>query len=152
MGMRTEFLQDLKALAGVPLFFVVIVISYVVGRPVFALQLFVGLVLAYVLTFGIRTFYFRVRPDKEKYSNYLQRINASSFPSMHAMRASVFATLLVLFFQNSLLSVLFVLCALGVGVSRVLTKRHHASDVIVGWIFGVFVALFTVWLVARFIS
>lgn len=152
MASKTEFLQDLKALAGAPLFCVVIVISYFIGKPVLALQLFSGLILAYVLTFGIRTFYFRLRPDKEKYHNYFEKINASSFPSMHAMRASVFATLLVLFFNNNFLTVLFVVCAAGVGISRVLTKRHHTSDVIVGWIFGVIVALFDVWLVAKFIS
>ncbi len=148
--MRTEFWQDLKALAGVPLFVAVIVLFYVVGKPVFAFQLFIGLALAYALTFGIRTFYFRLRPDKEKYSTYFGRINASSFPSMHAMRASVLATLLILFFNNSLLTVLFIIGALGVGYARVAQKRHYTSDVIVGLVLGVLIALLSVWLVARF--
>jgi undecaprenyl-diphosphatase len=149
---REEFLQDLKALAGVPLFCVVVALAFVLGKVSLASQVIVGLVLAYVLTVFIRTFYFRLRPDREKYHNYFEKINASSFPSMHAMRASVLATLLILYFNSTLLTVLFIVCALGVAVSRVMTKRHYTTDVTVGLILGVLLAFLSVWLVARFIS
>jgi len=144
---KDEVWQDIKGLSGVPIFVVVIIFSFLVGMQQLALQLLCGLILAYVVTVIIRFVYFKRRPDKQAYKNIIEKIDASSFPSLHAMRAAVLATILSLAFNNSLLTVLFALCAIGVAVSRVMTKRHYMSDVIVGLILGVIVG----WL-ATFIS
>ena len=150
--MLQENLQDLKGLAGNPLFVLVSLLALVLGKITLFWQLVVGLILAYALTITVRMLFFRRRPDKQIYHTLIGRFDASSFPSLHAMRASVLATLLALFFNNSLLTVLFVICALGVGYARVFQKRHFVSDVVVGLIVGVLIALLSVWLVARFIS
>ena len=149
---QNELLQDIKGLSGIPLFIVLIIIVFLLGLTNLGAQLIVGLILAYALATFIRVIFFRRRPDKEPYKNLIGKVDASSFPSLHAMRASVFATLLSLYFNNVLLTVVLAFAAVGVAVSRVLTKRHFVSDVVAGLIFGFFIALASVWLVARFIS
>ena len=144
---KDELWQDVKGLSGVPLFVVVIIVSFLSGMRQLAAELSCGLILAYFITTVIRLVHFKRRPDKQAYRNFIEKIDASSFPSLHAMRAAVMATILSITFSNPLLTALFSLCAIGVGVSRVLTKRHYVSDVIVGLLVGVLVG----WL-ATFIS
>ncbi|VVB81510.1 PAP2 superfamily protein [uncultured archaeon] len=150
--MLEENLQDLKGLAGNPLIVVAMLLALILGKLVLFWQLIVGFVIAYALTITVRLLFFRRRPDKQAYHNFIGRFDAGSFPSLHAMRASLFATLLSLYFSNSLLTALFALCAVAVGITRVVQKRHFISDVIVGLIVGVLIAFVSVWLVARFIS
>ena len=150
--MLQENLQDLKGLAGNPLIVVIALLALILGKLVLFWQLVVAVALAYILTIFVRLFFFRRRPDKQKYHSLIGRFDASSFPSLHAMRASVLATLLALYFNNSLLTVLFIICALGVGIARVVQKRHFVSDVLVGLVVGVLIAFLSIWLVARFIS
>jgi membrane-associated phospholipid phosphatase len=150
--MLQENLQDLKGLAGNPLFALVILLALVLGKTVLFWQLIVGLALAYAITVTTRMVFFRRRPDKQAYHGIIGRFDASSFPSLHSMRASLLAALLALYFNNDLLTALFALCAVGVGVARVVQKRHFISDVVVGLIVGVLLAFLSVWLVARFIS
>lgn len=148
---ETELLQDIKALAGFPLFGLLILITFIIGETSLSAQLFVGLILAFALTATIRAFCFKQRPIKQKFSVWWQKIDAASFPSLHAMRAAVLAVLLAVYFNNLLLTILFTICAIAVAVSRVQLKRHFPRDVVAGLILGVIVAFVSIWL-ARFIS
>lgn len=148
----SEVLQDIKALGGLPLFGIAIVVSFLFGEVRLSAQLLLGLVLSFGLTTLIRIVYFRPRPDKQAYGTFFQKVDASSFPSLHSMRAAVLAVLMMFFFNQLLISVLLGLCVITVAVCRVLLKRHHVSDVIAGIIFGTIIAFVSVWLVARFIS
>ena len=144
MTLPTELLQDIKALSGLPIFAVLIVLTFLLGEINLSGQLLLGLAFACTLTVIIRIVYFRERPDKQKYKSFLQKIDASSFPSLHAMRAAVLATILAVYFANILLTVIFILCAIGVATSRLLLKRHHFSDVFVGLVLGVILALISI--------
>jgi undecaprenyl-diphosphatase len=145
---RDELLQDIKGLSGVPIFIAVVLISFFVGEKNLALQLVAGLALAYAITVILRIFFFSQRPDKQKFHNFVEKIDASGFPSLHSMRAAVLATILSLHFSNSLLTAFFAITAIAIAVTRVLQKRHFVRDVIAGLILGVVVGF----LVVRFIS
>ncbi len=131
---RDELMQDIKGLSGVPIFVVLIISFLLVGSRVLALQLLIGLILAYAVTSLIRIIHFRRRPDNETYGNFIEKVDASSFPSLHAMRAGVLATILSFWFSQ--LAIIFALCAIAVAASRVVTRRHYVSDVVVGLILG----------------
>ncbi len=145
---RDELLQDIKGLSGVPIFIAVVLISFFVGERALALQLTAGLALAYAITVILRIVFFSQRPDKQKFTNFVEKLDASSFPSLHSMRAAVLATILSLHFSNSLLTAFFAITAIAIAVARVLQKRHFARDVIAGLVFGAAIGF----LVAKFIS
>lgn len=111
-----------------------------------SVRLTIGLFLAYALTSSIRFIFFKQRPDKQKFKGLAQKIDASSFPSLHAMRASCLSVLLILFFSNFWITVISIAAAVCVALVRVVQKRHFASDVIAGLIFGVLIAFVSVWL------
>ncbi|MBI4146358.1 phosphatase PAP2 family protein [Candidatus Woesearchaeota archaeon] len=137
---KTELIQDVKALGGLPLFVLLILFAFATARDVLAAQLLAGFVLAYTVTTLLRLVFWKQRPDKEKYRGFVQKVDSGSFPSLHSMRAAVLATVLGWYFANWL-SVLFGVLAVAVGVSRVVQKRHFIRDVLAGLVLGVIVAI-----------
>lgn len=135
-----EFLEDVKAFGGLPIYLALIAVFFVLGYVSMSVRLLIGLVLAYALTSSIRFIFFRQRPDKQKFKGLAQKIDASSFPSLHAMRAGCLAVLLILFFSNFWITVISIIAAVCVALVRVVQKRHFASDVIVGLIIGAVIA------------
>ena len=113
-----------------------------------ATELLFALILLYVIVSIIRLFYFKKRPDSQKFSGFLTKIDASSFPSMHAARSTVLASVVWQLFSFSwsagIILGLFVLLT---GFSRVYGKRHYWSDVIAGWIIGGIVLALTRWVI-----
>jgi len=108
------------------------------GEPAIALRLGISMGIESALTNGpIKMCFRRVRPDDdfaphEPLPYGMHRPISSSFPSGHAASAFTAAMLLR---DTPYGSALFVLAAL-VAFSRVYTKMHHASDVLVGSALG----------------
>lgn len=144
---KNELLQDIKALSGVPIYIAIILTTYLINIKELSIQLTIGLILAYAVTATIRLLHFVQRPDKQKYHNIIEKIDASSFPSLHAMRASTLATILALHFNNNILTTFFAITAIAIAKTRVLQKRHYPLDVIAGLILGVIVAYISIKLI-----
>ncbi len=141
MMLIEELWQDVKSFGGFPLSVALIIVFFLLGFKEFAVKLFLSVAVSLGLVILIRLFYFTPRPDGEKFSTPVERIYASSFPSMHSMRASSLATLLFLHFRNPLLGLLFGFLAVLVAIAKVVQKRHYPRDVIVGFLLGIFIAL-----------
>ncbi len=141
-----EVLQDVGGLGGISLFLIVTVVA-LFNNISLGFTLSVCLAVLYAVMILIRLVWFRQRPDKQRFSSWLQRIDASSFPSMHTMRASALSIVLGMWFQNTFVFVLLVIVALLVGWTRVHFKRHYWSDVIIGWFLGVILGWFSVWII-----
>ncbi len=102
-----------------------------------------GLVFVELFSSTIKFFYYKRRPKQEKYDNFLERINAGSFPSLHSARSSfVFVTLFFLF-SNYYLKIVLLLIPIIVGMTRISLKKHYLYDIIAGYIIGIltFIAL-----------
>ena len=107
----------------------------------FAIKLVLGLFFSYIITIFIRSIYYKQRPDKQKYNNFLEKIDSSSFPSMHTMRISIVFFLSWFEMTNLVLSGLFFILLIIVAISRFILKRHYLSDIIVGFLIGATLAV-----------
>jgi membrane-associated phospholipid phosphatase len=141
-----ETIHDLSSLGGLPAFVVIsaLLVSFLPAPNQFELTLMfiLGLATCFGVTAVIRWFWFRTRPQPQSHGNWYERIDAGSFPSMHAMRASFLSTVVVIMLRFSpIVIAASIIITIAVCWARVHRKRHHPIDVIAGAIIGVVIAL-----------
>lgn len=135
------FFKNMTSL-GSGYFYGIVIISFIIlGYIHLAIKLVLGFIIAYILTIGIRSIYYKERPDKENYTNWISKISSSSFPSMHSLCASFMATFFSITFGSINLGIFLGIIALLVSYSRVYLKRHYLNDVIIGIILGVIMGI-----------
>lgn len=141
MGISTgrELVFDITAFGGVAIFLAVILFS-AIFLPRLSLELFVAMVLCYVVVMGVRLLYFRKRPDDSEVKYWYDRVTQSSFPSMHAARATALSSVIALFFADVYVTIFAVAVVLLTAWSRVWLRRHYVSDVVVGVIVGLVIS------------
>ena len=134
-------LKDLGAYGGFPLYGAVILMFLLLNDFAFASRLVVSLVAVSLVIIIIRLAYFKPRPGQKKkiYNVLYERIDKSSFPSIHAARAMIIS--IALFAKFPVLLPLLVLLTLIVCLSRLHFKRHDWTDVIVGLVIGIALGL-----------
>ncbi|MBI4017744.1 MAG: phosphatase PAP2 family protein [Candidatus Aenigmarchaeota archaeon] len=129
-------LSEMSALGG-SLVFLSIALSFaLLGNIDRAMFLVSGYLLTYLIAAPLRLGFFKERPEKRQYKNLFERLDAASFPSIHAQRAVFLAVTLAGYFKNTGLTVLFLLLAGLVCYSRVALRKHHLSDVLAGSVLG----------------
>lgn len=138
-----ETFQDSAALGGLPLYSVIALVFLLLGRFDVFVQLVIGLVACYGIIALVRLFFFRTRPDRQKYRGFLTKIDAGSFPSLHSARAAVLAVVLSQVFVQPFVRVFLWVLVIVVALMRVVLRRHFVGDVIGGVVLGLLVG----WLV-----
>ena len=146
-----EVTRDAAGLGGLAIYVLVAVIFFLLGNIKVAAELIIALALLYAVIAVIRTIFFRKRPDRQKYSGFFTKIDASSFPSMHTARSLTLAIILATVFTQQTIRILLAIAVLGVAYTRIRLKRHYTSDVIGGLILGAVVAWAAIKLVPFFI-
>ncbi|MDD5086866.1 MAG: phosphatase PAP2 family protein [Candidatus Nanoarchaeia archaeon] len=104
------------------------------------LDLFFNLFLSFIFVMAlgilIKLVYFKDRPKKQKATNLFEKLDASSFPSVHAMRAVSLAFWLSLFFNNTVFTIYCFAIAIMVMYSRIYLKKHYFIDILGGILFS----------------
>ncbi len=136
----SDFIRDISSLGGALFCGLYVLIFLIFGYYGFALKLLLGLIIMQILAIIIRSFYFKNRPNPEKYVDFFGRIDASSFPSLHAARSSFLMMMLISFFSNNFLDSLLVLLGIVVPLTRIVLRKHDWIDVVSGFILGLAVA------------
>ena len=136
--------RDLTTLGGFTFYCLILLDALIFQELTLLFHLLFGLIFTFIVIVIIRTFYFKSRPNKENYHNFIGRIDASSFPSWHAARIVFLAFIFSYFFKsnaidnfNNYLTLLFIIIALLVSYSRVYLKKHDWWDIIGGVILGI---------------
>ena len=140
-----RWMRDITSLVGLP-YVILITIGLWSFEKIKIMEEFVlAIVICEIVIYTIRYFYFRPRPigKTENFTSLFERLDESSFPSIHAARAGVFAVVLSQMIPMKA-KILLWITAGAVCVSRIYLKRHHPSDVIVGGILGLLVGYITV--------
>lgn len=152
-----SFMRDISALGGLP---VLLLVCLAIGgylllkKRRFAAGLLAASALGGLfLSFGLKTFFDRPRPDVVP---HLTHVASASFPSGHAsMSAVIYLTIAALLANHTpeprlkiyCFTVALLLAGL-VGLSRIYAGVHYPTDVVGGWALGLGWATL-VWLVAR---
>ncbi|RME53026.1 phosphatase PAP2 family protein [Candidatus Woesearchaeota archaeon] len=132
-----RIVRDISALGGIT--FAVLVFLFALAFSWFdvARRLFFCIVASFFIAGMIRFVYFKDRPEPKRYKTVLQRLDASSFPSLHAARAGFLVLVLAEKVRTRFALVLMVVLAMLVCYSRVVRRRHDYVDVLAGLVLGV---------------
>src|SRR3989344_5389470 len=126
---KDNFWHEITSFGGYVFPFLVFLTFLALGNYDFAKKYFIGIILIYIVAFALRLIFFKPRPDKFKYDNFLEKLDASSFPSLHAARATFVFLMLSDFMQNTYFSILAAVLVLLTCYSRIRFKRHDWKDV-----------------------
>ena len=127
-------IRDITSLGGTPFYLLILLFTLVFGQAMLFWQLFAGMVFVTLIVILVRSVYFRDRPRKQEYSNILEKLDASSFPSLHTARIFFMAFVFLNFFWNALIGVLLLGLAVLVAYSRVYLRKHDFIDLTGGLI------------------
>ncbi len=98
--------------------------------------LLVALAINELLGSVIKIVFPKTRPNGQEYSNLIEKVDAGSFPSLHAARISLVYLTMFSFAELLVLKILFLLVIAFVAVSRVNLKKHFWTDVAGGLVIG----------------
>ncbi len=112
------------------------------------IALIVVIVVVEVVCSAIKLVARRTRPDNQTGSSFLERIDSGSFPSIHTARVAAVGALLIGRLQSFEMTIILSATVILVGVSRVILKRHHISDVLAGVALGALLGWLILYLVA----
>ena len=139
-----RFFEEVTFLGGI-LFYSLFIFWFLSKRQYnLVLILCFGLSIIYLATLVIRFFHFKPRPKRIRYNNFLEKIDASSFPSIHSARATFLFLFLFLFFIDSYV-LLFLIFFLSIFVlySRIYLMKHYWEDILGGVVLGAIAFIFS---------
>ena len=118
-----------------------------VGEFDLSAELMLSLFCVMALAIISKLLFFKERPVRQEKNNIIERIDASSFPSIHSMRVSSLVFWLSLYFNNVIMTCYFAVIGLMVVYSRVFLKKHFIIDVIFGIIFSIVINMLLWWFI-----
>ncbi|MBS3152873.1 phosphatase PAP2 family protein [Candidatus Woesearchaeota archaeon] len=136
-----EAFMAITSLGTVFFYTIIFLFLFFIKEFTIAKHIAIGLILCYLFVFVLRIFYFKERPEKEEYYNLFTRINASSFPSLHAMSSIYVAIVLANHIKKSIISIFLVSISLLIAYSRIYLKKHYFVDIMLGLILGIIASI-----------
>lgn len=124
--------RDITTFGGAIFYFLIILLAFAFNQTELAINLILGFIISLLILVPIRLLYFRNRPQKQTYSNFLERIDASSFPSWHTTRIVFLAIMGITFFNNTLITIISIALAILVCYSRLYLRKHDWIDLMGG--------------------
>jgi len=122
-------------------------------KPVYAIDISIIAISSTALMQLLKRIFHRQRPDLP----IIKGITSYSFPSGHALSAFIFCSILVFIVRNGtwkntckwITSVLLMLFALLIGVSRIVLKVHYPTDVIASYCLGIVWVIVSLYLLKK---
>ena len=129
------FLKDVSSYGGIG-FYTVAILFFLMTDLDFAMRLAISLITITIAVAAVRLTYFKPRPGMKKrsYLTYYERIDNSSFPSIHAARAILIS--LALYTLAPAITPLFLFLTAMVCASRIFFRRHDYVDITTGLVLG----------------
>ncbi len=148
---KEDNIRDISALGGLPFYMAVMLWFFATNNKIMLYELALSLLLCYAITTAIRLVYFKKRPEEQKFKNIFEKIDASSFPSLHAMRAGALGVITAVFFNNAIITAAALVMIGAVGATRVMLRRHHPIDTTAGIAIGGIIAVAAIYAIGNFI-
>ena len=138
------FMRDITSLGSTPFYGLVCLFFLLQKNWGIFFQLIIGFILVMIVCYIIKAIYHKERPDhmhSGRPQNIFEKVDLSSFPSVHAARTAILYQVINKNFESFGLWFFMLLFLIVVAYSRVYLRRHTIVDVIGGVIIGIAVTL-----------
>ncbi|MGB1205138.1 MAG: phosphatase PAP2 family protein [Chitinophagales bacterium] len=138
-----EYIRDFTSL-GNP-FILLSIAFFLTGLNKAFAMIVLGFIINEIICSGIKYFFPKKRPNQQTYDSAAEKIDAGSFPSIHASRLSFVGLSLIALTSYFPHKILLLVLILVVGYSRIYLLKHYPIDVLAGYVFGalLFLLLFS---------
>ena len=130
------FFNDITIIGGIYIYLLIAILFLIIGNTSLFYQLILGVIVTFGIAVIIRLVYFKERPLKQNYVGIIEKIDASSFPSVHSARAG-YMFIIIISHYNSI-SIIAILGTIGLLIcySRIYLRKHDIIDVMGGIMLG----------------
>ena len=142
---KQQHIYEFTSFGGIIIYLLTAIFFLFLGNLGMFYRLLIGIFLIYLIVITIKIFYFKNRPRKYKYSNFIEKIDASSFPSVHSARSAFLAAALMNYFGNFAVSITLTILVAVVAYSRIYLKTHDVRDVAAGIALGLALFFIVSW-------
>lgn len=129
--------RDFTTFGGAPFFGLVMLFALLFWQVDLFWRLLFGFVFTALVTIIIRKFYFKERPHHEEHHNTLEKLDASSFPSLHTARTAFLALTFGFLFPGLLPGLVLAVLAVFTAFSRIYLRKHDWWDLLGGLVLGI---------------
>ena len=130
--------KQLTELGSITIILAIVVYSYFYNFDL-SLRIFIDIIAITLIATIIKALFFHARPKKQKITTLVERIDASSFPSVHSARITALVFWLIYYSSNIILSMIIGVAGILVAYSRIYLKKHYWLDVFGGIVLGAIV-------------
>ena len=131
-------IRDVTTFGGLPAYLGLTLFLFLLqGITKLLISLILGIIIIISIAVFTRTVYYKARPKELPHNTWVERLEASSFPSIHAARSWFLAFIFGNYFASTSLWILFSSAALAICYSRYHRKRHDLWDLIGGFVLAV---------------
>jgi len=142
-----QFFRDITSLGSFVFYSLILLLVLAFQKFNLFFELLFGLIFIMIVSILVRIIYFKHRPIKQNHTNLIEKLEASSFPSIHIARITFLSLIFIFLFQDRFIGVFFILLAILTSYSRIYLKKHDWFDLLGGLI----LAAITFW-ISSFIS
>lgn len=132
-----EWTRDITSLAN-PLILILIPFIFLGSSSAFYILL-LALLINEIVASVIKIVFPKKRPTGQTYSNLIEKIDAGSFPSLHASRITLVYFTLLSNTDSLAIKAVCVLIVILVILSRIRLKKHYWTDVLGGFVIGLLI-------------
>jgi undecaprenyl-diphosphatase len=134
------FFLQITELGSLSIITTLIIIMYFFEKTV-SIKLFIGIVIITLIAMIIKALFFKVRPKKQKTRTFIERLDASSFPSIHSARITFLTFSIIAISTSLILTIFLIILGILIAYSRIYLKKHYLFDVIAGIVLGLIVII-----------
>ena len=132
-----EWARDITSLAN-PLILLMVPFIFLGTSKAFYVLL-IALLINEIVASLIKIVFPKKRPTGQAYTNIIEKIDAGSFPSLHASRITLVYFTLVSNTTNNSIKIVCISVVILVILSRIKLKKHYWIDVFGGFVLGILI-------------